>query len=223
MHILIVEDERTIAENLYDFLEARGHLCDFAHSMAAARLLCAQGRFDVIVLDRNLPDGDGVQLARQLRAAGDATSILMLTARESLDDKVEGFEAGADDYLAKPFALKEVEMRLLALHRRAQPRPVPADLRFGDLRLASAARALYVGERPQSLPPKSLRLLEVLMQQPQRVFSRQELEVAIWGEAQASSDNLRSLLHTVRKTLAGRSAVGIRNVHGLGYQLVHAA
>ena len=116
MHVLIVEDDRTIAENLYDFLEARGHQCDFANTLAGARALLAGSRFDALALDRNLPDGDGATLARSLRDAGQTLPILMLTARDQLDDKLDGFAAGADDYLVKPFALKEVEVRLLALH-----------------------------------------------------------------------------------------------------------
>ncbi len=221
MHILIVEDERTIAENLYDFLESRGHLCDFAHSLSAARLLCAQTSFDALLLDRNLPDGDGADFARQLRSSGNSTPILMLTARASLDDKLVGFEAGADDYLAKPFALKEVEVRLLALHRRARPRMHDRVLAFGELCFDSAAHVLTLGGQPLSLPPKGVRLLESLLQQPERVFSRRELELAIWGREQESSDNLRNVLHTVRKALAGRGNIALQNVHGLGYKLSH--
>jgi DNA-binding response OmpR family regulator len=222
MHVLIVEDERSIAENLYDFLEACGHQCDFAHSVAAARLLCANTRFDALLLDRNLPDGDGAKLLRQLRAAGNFMPVLMLTARDTLDDKIEGFVAGADDYLVKPFALKEVELRLLALLRRSGPRNSESVLAYGDLSFDVAARALSAGGQAVLLPPKGLRLIEMLLQQPQRVLTRRELEVAIWGHEQETSDNLRSVLHTVRKALAGHSAVSVHNLHGQGYRLEHA-
>lgn len=222
MHLLIVEDDRTIAENLYDFLEACGHQCDFAHSLAAARLLCAQTAFDALLLDRNLPDGDGATLTRQLRASGNGVPVLMLTARETLEDKLDGFAAGADDYLAKPFALKEVEVRLQAILRRGQPAPAGGCLRFGDLTFNATTHTLHLGGHACVLPPKGMRLLEVLLQQPQRVFTRRELEIALWGHEQASSDKLRSVLHTVRKAMTGQTGIRIANVHGQGYKLVDA-
>lgn len=221
MRILIVEDERAIAENLYDFLEMRGHQCDFAHSLATAATLCEQIPFDVLVLDRNLPDGDGAALVRKLRAAGKMLPVLMLTARSTLDDKLEGFDAGADDYLTKPFALQEVEVRLLALHRRASPTVAARVLSCGPLSFDPAACKLTLDGLPVALPPKALRLLEVLLQRPEKLFSRSELEVAIWGCEQLSSDNLRSVLHTVRKALGTQSGVGVQNIHGLGYKVVH--
>lgn len=220
MHILIVEDERPIAENLYDFLEACGHRCDFAASLAGARQLLAAGDIDALILDRNLPDGDGAGLARQLREAGNVLPILMLTAKDTLDDKLAGFDAGADDYLAKPFALKEVEARLLALQRRTGGRPSPAALRCGALDFDPAAQAVRLDGVALALPPKAVRLVETVLQQPGRVFSRRELERAVWGHEQDSSDNLRSVLHTVRKALGEQAAVEIVNVHGLGYKLV---
>lgn len=221
MRILIVEDEGAIAENLYDFLEMRGHHCDFAHSLATARHVCEQSAFDVIVLDRNLPDGDGAQWAKQLRAAGKTLPILMLTARATLDDKLDGFAAGADDYLCKPFALQEVEVRLLSLHRRAAGQPATGACVLGPLHYDADACTMSLNGLPMALPPKALRLLSLLMAQPARVVSREALEVAIWGEAQASSDNLRSLLHTVRKALGTSSGVTVHNVHGQGYKVIY--
>ena len=220
MHILIVEDERAIAENLYDFLESCGHRCDFAPSLAAANALLRQEEFDALILDRSLPDGDGATLASRLRSTGNFVPILMLTARDTLDDKLAGFDAGADDYLAKPFALKEVEARLQALLRRAGGRAAMERLAFGPLAFDPAAQAVTLDDETLALPPKAIRLVEVLLQQPQRVFSRRELEIAIWGRAQESSDNLRSVLHTLRRALPEAAPVEIVNVHGLGYKLV---
>lgn len=222
MHILIIEDDPTIAENLYDFLESAGHQCDFAASLAAARLLIAQSDFDALVLDRNLPDGDGATLARQLRSTGNFVPILMLTARDTLDDKLAGFDAGADDYLAKPFALKEVEVRLMALQRRSGLRNSSGVLAYGGLSFDAAAQAVCLDDATLALPPKAVRLVEIMLQQPLRVFSRRELEIAVWGHEQASSDNLRSVLHTVRKALAAKPSLEIANVHGLGYKLIGA-
>ena len=194
MHILIVEDDRLIGENLYVFLEFRGHQCDFATSLAAARPLLADDGFDALILDRNLPDGDGATLARSLRSAGKMLPILMLTARDALDDKLAGFDAGADDYLAKPFALKEVEARLLALHRRSAPalHSVGGPITLGPLTYDPSAQALHLNGELLALPPKALRLLAVMLPHPNRLFSRRELEIAIWGHEQSSSDNLRS-------------------------------
>jgi DNA-binding response OmpR family regulator len=228
MHILIVEDDRLIAENLYDFLESCGHQCDFAATLAAARILLADQAIDALILDRNLPDGDGAMLAKELRDGGKNLPILMLTARDALDDKLDGFEAGADDYLAKPFALKEVEVRLKALQKRSQ-NSLPAlsvGLDFGPLHYDPLAHALSLQGKLLSLPPKAFRLLLVLLPHPERLFTRRQLEVAIWGEAQASSDNLRSVLHTVRKSFSEIDTAGplveIRNVHGQGYKLVQS-
>ena len=146
MRILIVEDERPIAENLYDFLESCGHQCDFAPSLAVANALLRREEFDALILDRSLPDGDGATLASRLRSTGNFVPILMLTARDTLDDKLAGFDAGADDYLAKPFALKEVEARLQALLRRAGGRAAAERLVFGALAFDPAAQTVTLGD-----------------------------------------------------------------------------
>jgi DNA-binding response OmpR family regulator len=143
----------------------------------------------------------------------------MLTAKDSLDDKLAGFDAGDDDYLDKPLALKEVEARLLALQRRSAVPVGAAPLAFGGLRFDPVAQSLSLHGQPLTLPPKALRLLAVMLPHPKRLFSRRELELAIWGHEQASSDNLRSVLHTVRKALGDAGGVAIENVHGLGYKL----
>ena len=220
MRVLIVEDDRHIAENLYDFLEACGHQCDFTTSLAGARALLDGNTFDAIALDRNLPDGDGATLVRDLRASGEQIPILMLTARDTLDDKLDGFAAGADDYLAKPFALKEVEARLLALQRRVGTPPHAGIIAAGGLSYVPAAHEIRRDGVVLALPPKGIRLLASMLRHPDRLFSRSELEIAVWGHEQESSDNLRSVLLTVRKALDGNSPVEIRNVHGLGYKLV---
>ena len=221
MHLLIVEDDRTIAENLYDYLEARGHQCDYAGSIAAASALLARSVFDAVVLDRNLPDGDGLALARRLRTEGRATPILVLTARDTLEDKLLGFEAGGDDYLVKPFALQELEVRLLALARRNAARPAEPLLQHGALSFNAATQELRLHGCPLALPPKPLRLAAELLAHPERVFSRRELELAVWGHEQDSSDNLRSVLHTLRRALGDDAPIQVVNVHGLGYKLVN--
>ena len=172
------------------------------------------------MLDRNLPDGDGLALARRLRAEGNPLPLLILTARDALEDKLVGFDAGADDYLVKPFALQEVEVRLLALARRSGARRPDGILRQGALEYDGAAQELRLAGRALPLPPKALRLVAELLSQPNRVFSRRELEIAIWGHEQESSDNLRSVLHTLRRALGEDSGAEVVNVHGIGYKLV---
>lgn len=228
MHVLIVEDDQVIAENLYDYLESCGHQCDFAASLSAAKPLLKTNDIDVVVLDRNLPDGDAVVLVKSLRHAGENLPILMLTARDALDDKVSGFDAGVDDYLAKPFALKEVELRLQALHRRSLGNTgrVADSLIFGPLSYEAQSHNLTLNGSALSLPPKALRLILVLLSYPERLFTRRQLELAVWGEAQQTSDNLRSVLLTLRKAFAEGNregaAVEVRNVHGQGYKLVQS-
>lgn len=225
MHILIVEDDRRIAENLYEYLEQRGHQCDYAETLRSAERLLAGGgaaAFDALLLDRNLPDGDGLHLVRRLRADGAGLPVLALTARDTLDDKLLGFDAGVDDYLVKPFALQEVEVRLQALCRRGARRSDAGSFRVAGLVYDASAQTVSLDGIALRLPPKALRLLAELIRQPNRVFSRRELEVAVWGHEQASSDNLRSVLHTVRKA-CGEGSVGIENVHGLGYRLATRA
>ena len=222
MHILIVEDDADIAGNLYDYLAAKGHEVDAAPNGITALHLATMHRFDAIVLDVGLPGIDGLTLAQRIR--GDAKSsvpILMLTARDTLDDKLAGFEAGADDYLVKPFALKEVEARLTALVKRAHGRVVESMLRFGALAYDPFSGTASWQGKPLKLSPKSLKLLVAMLEQPGRLFSRGELEEAVWGEPQPTSDTLRSHLSQLRRELAlpeGRSL--IETVHGRGYRLM---
>ncbi len=220
MHLLIIEDDRTIAENLYEYLESHGHQCDYADCLATASRLLGQQVFDAAVLDRNLPDGDGLALARRLRAEGNPLPLLILTARDTLEDKLVGFDAGVDDYLVKPFALQEVEVRLLALVRRSGARRPDGILRQGALEYDSVAQEARLSGRVLQLPPKAMRLVAELLSQPNRVFSRRELEISIWGHEQESSDNLRSVLHTLRRALGESSDAEVVNVHGIGYKLV---
>jgi len=223
MHILIVEDDADIAANLYDYLTGKGHVVDAAPNGVTALHLVTTQRFDAIVLDVGLPGIDGLTLAQRIRSdARSDVPILMLTARDTLDDKLAGFEAGADDYLVKPFALKEVEVRLQALVKRAQGRVVHSTLRFGALSYDPFSGVVTWQDKPLKLSPKTLKLLVTMLAQPGRLFSREDLEHAVWGELQANSDTLRSHLSQLRRELAlpdGRSV--IETVHGRGYRLVN--
>lgn len=222
MQILIVEDDATIADNLYEYFVARGYGVDAAPNGLTALHLIATQHFDAAVLDIGLPGMDGLTLAQRIRQdAKSALPILMLTARDTLDDKLAGFGAGADDYLVKPFALKEVEARLVALLKRAQGRVVDTIQRLGELEYDSFSGIASWRGQALKLSPKSLKLLQILLTRPGRLFSRDELEQAVWGQPQASSDTLRSHLSQLRRELTladGRSM--IETVHGRGYRLV---
>ena len=220
MKILVVEDSPQVAETVMDYLELAGHRVDCAYHGQAALQLLAEQRFDVIIMDVMMPRLDGLRTVERLRSDGIATPVLFLTARDSLDDKLAGFKAGGDDYLVKPFALQELEVRLLALARRSAVRPADPVLRHGALEFRAATQELRLQGRLLALPPKPLRLVAELLAQPERVFSRRELEIAVWGHEQDSSDNLRSVLHTLRRTLGDDASTQVVNVHGLGYKLV---
>ena len=222
MRILIIEDDRTIAANLYDFLAARGHLVDAAGDGVTGLHLAVTQPFDAIVLDLGLPGMNGLSFCRKLRSEAQVeTPVLVLTARDTLKDKLEGFDAGADDYLVKPFALKEVEARLTALHRRAGGRVTHKVLAAGDLTLDRRTLAIRFSGKEVRLPPKCVKLLETMMTEPERLFSRAELENAVWGGEQETSDTLRSHMHTLRRALVDAGGYDpIQTVHALGYRLL---
>lgn len=221
MRILIIEDDPTIAANLYDFLEARGHSIDAASDGITGMHLAVAQTFDAIVLDIGLPGMDGLTLARKLREeAHIEVPILMLTARDTLEDKLEGFSRGVDDYLVKPFSLKEVEARLAAMHRRNSGRVTTRLLEAGTLTLDPRTMTVLFSGNEVKLPPKCLRILELLMQEPGRVVSRDEIERLVWGEAQETSDTLRSHLHTLRRALTTAGGHDpVETLHGIGYRL----
>lgn len=225
MRILIIEDDPAIAANLCDFFEARGHAVDAAGDGVTGLHLAVTGGFDAIVLDLGLPRMDGATLCRKLREdARDDTPVLMLTARDALEDKLQGFAGGADDYLVKPFALNEVEARLLALHKRRFGRVTDRVLAAGDLVFDPASLAVRFRGKDVRLTPKCLRILQALMAQPDRVLSRRELETEVWGDEQETGDALRSHIHMLRRELVGAGGYDpIENVHGLGYRLLPRA
>ena len=221
MRILIIEDDTTIAANLYDFLESRGHAVDAAADGVTGLHLALSQTFDAIVLDLGLPGMDGLTLTKKLREEAHVeTPILMLTARDTLDDKLEGFSRGADDYLVKPFSLKEVEARLLSMNRRSSGRIAPRTLEAGALSLDPKTMAVRFAGNDVKLPPKCLRILELLMREPGRVISREEIERLVWGESQETSDTLRSHLHTLRRALTAAGGHDpVETLHGIGYRL----
>ena len=225
MRVLIIEDDSTIAANLYDFLAARGHAVDAAADGITGLHLSVSQTFDAIVLDLGLPGMDGMTLCRKLRDEAHVdTPVLMLTARDTLEDRLAGFEQGADDYLVKPFALKEVEARLNALHKRNTGRATSRALQVGDLSLDPGTLVIQFSGTQVKLSRKCIHLLETLMIHAGNVVSRAELERTVWGEAQETSDTLRSHMHVLRRVL--RAAGGydpIETIHAMGYRLIPAS
>jgi len=220
MNILLVEDNRDLATNLFDYFEARGYTMDLASDGNLGLNLSSKNVYDVIVLDWMLPSMDGITMCRRLRGAGKQTPILMLTARDSLEDKIAGLEAGADDYVVKPFSLREVEARLLALIRRSQVRDGIKTLQVGDLTFNTDTLKVMRGNRVIVLPPIALKFLEVLMRNSPRVMSREEVERAIWGDTPPDSDALRGHLHIMRNVVDKNSDTPLIKTHrSLGYQI----
>lgn len=221
MHILIIEDNPDIAANLGDYLEDRGHTVDFAGDGVTGLHLAVVNDFDAIVLDLALPGMDGLDVCRKLREdAGKSTPVLMLTARDRLEDKLVGFETGADDYLVKPFALQEVEARLDVLGRRGRPRGNRV-LRVGDLEYNLDSLTVRRGKQEIELNPIGLKLLRSLMESSPNVVTRAELEKAVWGEEMPDSDSLRVHIHSLRAQIDkpfGSKMIQTR--HGIGYRLV---
>jgi DNA-binding response OmpR family regulator len=221
MRILIVEDHRDIAENIGDYFEPKGHELDFAADGITGLHLAVTHDYDAIVLDLTLPGMDGVELCRKLREqAKKTTPVIMLTARDRLENKVDGFNAGADDYLVKPFAMKELEIRLDALERRGSGRSVSRVLRVADLEFDPDSQIVKRGGRKLELNPSLRKLLHALMQNTHRVVKRDELEHVLWGEDRPEGDILRAHIYALRAAVDKPfDAKLLHTIHGTGYRL----
>ncbi|MEJ2576227.1 MAG: response regulator transcription factor [Gammaproteobacteria bacterium] len=223
MHLLLVEDNPDLAGNLSDFLEVGGHTVDLVQNGLTGLRFALRNRYDVIILDLMLPGMSGLEVCSRLRAGGQATPVLMLTARDTLADKLEGFDSGADDYLVKPFAMPELEARLSALARRARGEAARAALAVADLRLDPDSLRLERAGRRIELAPIPLRILELLMRRSPGVVRRDELEREIWGDDPPDSDALRAHIHALRSAVDRDSDQPlVHTVRGIGYQLAAA-
>jgi len=218
--ILIVEDDLTIAGNLYQFLDAGNFEPDVAYDGGTALRMLDTQQFDALVLDLGLPRLDGHQVLHTLRVERrHAIPVLVLTARDTLDDKLAGFAHGADDYLTKPFALAEVRARLLALIHRAQGAVVDAVRQFGPLRFDGRTRTVSVHGNAVHLPRKSAMIVEALLRDPGRIVSRDQLEALLWNNEPPSAHALRGQMHLLRRALADAGFDGIETLHGIGWRL----
>jgi two-component system response regulator MprA len=218
--ILVVEDEEQIASFLRRGLTYEGYEVDVAADGPSALSKARETRMDLIVLDLMLPGMDGLEVCRRLRTANSALPILILTARDSVSDRVQGLDAGADDYMVKPFALAELLARVRALLRRAGPGE-PELLQFGDLRLDTGTRQVYRSEKLIELTSKEFDLLELFLRHPRKVLTRETIYDRVWGYDFGGESNIIEVyIRYLRQKLEGEGQSRLLfTVRGVGYVL----
>ncbi|MGH8062369.1 MAG: response regulator transcription factor [Pseudoxanthomonas sp.] len=221
MRLLVIEDNQSLVANLFDYFERRGHTLDAAPDGITGLHLASTQGYDAVILDWMLPRMDGPEVLRRLREQHDCgVPVIMLTARDELPDKITGFRAGADDYLTKPFALPELEVRIEALLLRAEGRGRKRVLEVADLRLDLATLEANRGGQVLHLYPACRKLLEVLMQASPAAVTRQRLEHALWGDEPPDGDMLRSHVYELRRSVDGPFAIKlIHTLPRVGYRL----
>lgn len=198
--ILLVEDHYDLATTICEFLEDQGYIVDHARSLQAAQHFLSQNTYHLMLLDINLPDGTGYQLCHWLREqCGLSLPVIMLTARDTLDDKLQGFNAGTDDYVVKPFDFQELLVRIRAMIKRARGEVARTRWQVGDLMLDSATQTVSRCGKFIDLPPIQFKLLSLLIRQSPQVVSRQSMLIELWGEEEPESDALRSHIYSLRK------------------------
>lgn len=213
--VLLIEDDLDLAQTVIDYLQLESISCDHASNGAAGLNLLQHNYYDVLLLDLNLPRIDGLTVCERLRSEGSDIPILMLTARDQLTDKQAGFTAGTDDYLVKPFELKELVMRIQALSRRRSGQTQL--LLCADLQMNLQQRQVSRADINLHLSPIGWRILELLLRESPNVVSRQRLEIAIWGEEVPDSDSLKVHLHHLRKTIDGPFKTSLlQTIPGIG-------
>ena len=222
MRILIIEDEVKLAESLKKGLEKEGYAADFVTDGEAGqrRIEMSHNDYDVIILDLMLPKKDGFEVCRNVRAQGITTPILVLTARDATDDKVDALDAGADDYLVKPFSLSELLARIRALLRRPEE-VLPIELSVQDLRLNTSTRKVYRRDREVSLTLKEFGLLEYLMRHPNQVLTREQILDHLWDFAFDSFSNVVDVhMKNLRKKVDGDTNEKLlETIRGVGYRI----
>ena len=220
IRVLVVEDNRDICDNIAAYLEKHNFILDFAYDGISAMHLAVTHAFDVIVLDLTLPGMDGLHFCQKLRTEAKLqTPLLMLTARDTLDDKIKGFEVGADDYLVKPFALQELHVRLHALFKRSNGKAENV-LTVGDLTLNKSTLQVHLSGQRIDITPTCMKLLQRLMEVSPSVVTRDTLETLLWADEQPDGDALRSHMYKLRQAV-DRSFEQplIHTVHRIGYRI----
>lgn len=218
--ILLVEDELALSEVVVDSLEAQQHIVEHVSNGREAISRLKFYQYDLVILDWNLPELDGIEVCRQFRQAGGMTPVIMLTGKREVDDKEAGLDAGADDYLTKPFHLKELGARVRALLRRPA-QAVSAVLSARDVTLCPTTHKVSKAGQPVSLLPKEFALLEFLLRHPNQVFSAETLIERLWpADSESSSNTIRTYVNRIRNKVDSQDEPSlIATVHGIGYRL----
>lgn len=219
MRLLLAEDDRMIGESLARGLKQDGFAVDWVQDGKAAELALAEKVHDLLVLDLGLPRMEGLDVLRGMRRRGDARPVLIVTARDAVDDRVAGLDAGADDYVVKPFVLTELSARIRALLRRSAGRAEPV-VQFGDIELLPVTREVRLRGEPVALSPREFALLQALLDRPGALLSRVQLEEKLYGwNEEIDSNAVEVHIHALRKKLG---AEAIRNVRGVGWMIAKA-
>ena len=220
MYLLLIEDNPDLVENLSEFFEGHNDTVDIAYNGLNGLSFALENNYDVIILDLMLPGMDGLEVCERLRKEGRTTPVLMLTARDTLNNKLEGFNSGADDYLVKPFDLPELEVRIKALARRGSAKVVQTIHIVEDLQFDPSTLRITRGGRRIDLPPIPIKILALLMQRSPDVVSREEIEREIWGDDLPDSDTLRAHVHVIRSAIdRGFDVQLVQTIRGMGYQV----
>lgn len=215
IHALIIEDDKDLAEAISDYMELDNIEFDFAYNGQSGLNLAMENSYDIILTDINMPKMDGLDVCKILREKGLSTPILMLTARDTLDDKVKGFSVGSDDYLVKPFAMEELKVRMQALVRRTLG--TVQILTVADLVIDLDKRKITRQDKDISLPPVCWKMLVYLMQNSPNVVSKSDLEQAVWGDDLPNPDSLKVHLFKLRQAVDKPFDTKlIQTVHGVG-------
>jgi len=218
--ILLVEDHNDLAATIGAYLEDSGYAMDYAADGSIALNLMEDNLYDVIILDLMMPKVNGIKVCTRLRERGDSTPILMLTARDQLEDKLEGFEVGADDYMVKPFEMEELAARINALLRRARGEVSEGAIRIGDLVFDPRTMRVERDSQRLNLSPTSIRILKILMRESPRLVSREQIENELWGDTLPDSDTLRSHMYNLRKSIDRPFETKLlHTVQGMGFKL----
>jgi len=223
MRILLIEDEERLADALSYMLKKNRYGVDLAYDGESGQAMAETGVYDLIILDRMLPCKEGVAVLKDLRLKSITTPVLLLTAKDSITDRVEGLDAGADDYLIKPFAMEELLARIRALARRPQALLQEGSLEFGGIILNPLSCEVLNGNQKIKLTHKESLLLELFMRYPGQVFSKEKILDNVWGmDSEVESNNVEIYIHYLRKKL-DCTAVHITTVRGIGYCLKEGA
>lgn len=221
MHILIIEDDKELCEALALQLRARNHTADCCHTGSDALYYAMQNTYDLILLDRMLPEIDGLSILRSIRRNHIAAPVILTTAMDAVQDRIDGLDCGADDYLVKPYAVEELLARIRALSRRPQAFCDNRALSFGDLSYQPESRKLTAGEGEILLSRREGLLLEFFLRNPEKTLSREQIFARVWGpDGTVEDGNLDTYIYFLRKNLKKlKSACSIQTIHGVGYRI----